>query len=106
MMAITAFWLNVPWKGKMNGEMIFYFPGKGCWWQCVSTREGRMPRLLLNYSFQMKKQSLEWLSELHEGTEVEIGIKIQPFPLKFVGEFPQENKVGQYLSRSPDIRQE
>lgn len=59
-MAIAAFWLNIPGKGKMNGEMIFYFPGKGCWWQCVSTREGSMPRLLLNYSFQMKKHGLEW----------------------------------------------
>lgn len=28
MMAIAAFWLNIPGKGKMNGEMIFYFPGK------------------------------------------------------------------------------
>lgn len=39
MMAIAAFWLNIPGKEKMNGEMIFYFPGKGCWWQCVSAKK-------------------------------------------------------------------
>lgn len=43
MMAIAAFWLNIPEKGKMNGEMIFYFPGRGCWWQCVSAKKAACP---------------------------------------------------------------
>lgn len=89
MMARAALWLSIPrvlkGEGKMNRDVIL-LSWKGLLVAVCVSQKGGMPRQFFKHSLQMKLRCAAWkrLSESLEGTRVEIGIKIQPLPFKFV----------------------